>query len=81
MKTTLIIPDTLYRSIKQRAVAQRRSISAIVSEYLQAGLRRAPQPDRTPPPLPCFDLGLARVDVSDRDALERAMRFGDRDPR
>lgn len=72
VKTTLMIPDSLYRRVKRRAAENGCSISDLVSELLQAGLR-APADSRLPP-LPRFDMGLPLADVADRDALERAMR-------
>ncbi|MGH9473940.1 MAG: hypothetical protein ACRD1M_14500 [Terriglobales bacterium] len=74
MKTTLIIPDALYRDIKKRAAVSRRSISDLVAELLQAGMRPAVAKPTELPPLPSFHMGRPRVDVADRDALERAMR-------
>lgn len=75
MKTTLMIPDELYGAIKLRAAQHHRTISDMVADLLQAGLRPAPRgAAATLPKLPSFDMGRARVDVADRDALERAMR-------
>src|SRR6185437_13014755 len=39
MKTTLMIPDPIYRRLKQRAAAGRRAISSLLAELLDAGLR------------------------------------------
>jgi L-iditol 2-dehydrogenase len=52
-----------------------------VPPFLQAqargeGIRYAIKPGERALPLPAFDTGRARVDVSDRDALERAMKEG-----
>lgn len=74
MKTTLMIPDVLYREVKQRAAREGQSISELVAELLRAGLRTAAGPRGRLMALPTFDMGAARVDVADRDALERAMR-------
>lgn len=73
MKTTLMIPDALYGRIKQRAAASGRTISDSVTELLQAGLRASNERARTLPPLPTSDMGEAKVDIADRDALYRAM--------
>ncbi|MGH9393511.1 MAG: hypothetical protein ACRD1E_05020 [Terriglobales bacterium] len=75
MKTTLMIPDPIYRRLKQRAAAGRRTVSSLVAELLDSGLRTDASggSGRELPPLPSFDLGQARVDVADRDALHRAM--------
>lgn len=74
MKTTLMIPDGVYKEIKRRAAESGRSISDLVSELLLAGLRPAKLPARSLPPLPSFDMGKARVNLADRNALEDAMR-------
>jgi len=73
MKTTLMIPDPIYRRLKQRAAAGRRTISSLLAELLDAGLRAETSKRQALPPLPSFNLGGARVDIADRDALYRAM--------
>lgn len=76
MKTTLMIPDELYRTIKQRAAADQRTVSDMVTELLHAGLRAAKQRAVALPPLPSWDMGEARVNIADRDALWDAMDDG-----
>ena len=73
MKTTLMIPDAIYRRLKQQAAAKRRTVSSLVAELLDSGLRSQREGSRDLPPLPSFNLGGARVDIADRDALYRAM--------
>jgi hypothetical protein len=71
MKTTLIIPDHLVRSLKERAARSGQTLSAVVAEALRRGLEAGPP--REPMPLPTHPMGRPRVDVADRDALYRAM--------
>jgi plasmid stability protein len=72
MKTTLIIPDHLIRALKRRAALSGRTLSAVVAEVVRRGLA---EPERSPDltPLPVHRLGRPRVNLADRDALDRAM--------
>lgn len=71
MKTTLILPDHLVRALKQRALEQGTTLSAVVAEALRRGLE---EPAATEiPPLPVYHMGRPRVDLSDRDALHAVM--------
>lgn len=71
MKTTLIIPDELMRTLKRRAATQERTLSDVVAEALQRGLA---SPGRTAAAaLPVHRMGRPTVDLADRDALYRAM--------
>jgi plasmid stability protein len=72
IRTTLILPDQLMRELKRRAAARGETLSAVVEETLRRGL--APdERDVGVAPLPKHRMGRPRVDVADRDALERAM--------
>jgi hypothetical protein len=72
MKTTLLIPDSLFRDLKRRAAERGAKLSNITAELLRRGL--APQSgSKRLPPLPSFDTGPARIDIADRDALYRAL--------
>lgn len=51
MKTTLQLPDELYREIKATAALSGRSVTSIVEESLRRFLADA-SPDRELPPLP-----------------------------
>jgi plasmid stability protein len=42
MKTTLDLPDALFRQVKLRAVIQGRTVKDLVAELLQQGLGMAP---------------------------------------
>lgn len=69
MKTTLIIPDPVFRDLKRRAVERNETMSALVTEYLRQGLRGARKPRRRFT-FPTFKMGWPpRVDISDREAL------------
>lgn len=68
MRTTLVIPDAVYRELKQRAAKTGKTISGLVTELVRRGLTAEPEPVDLPP-LPAFDLGPPLVDVSDREAL------------
>ena len=71
MKTTLILPDSLVRSLKRRAAERGTTLSDVVAEALRRGLQKEPEPSLRP--LPVYSLGVAHVDVADRDALYQAM--------
>ena len=68
MKTTLIIPDPVFRDLKRRAAERKETLSALVTEYLVQGLRETRQRKR-PFRLPSFKMGPAKVDVANREAL------------
>ena len=72
MKTTLIIPDELLRRLRKRAAEAGRTLSAVVAEALHRGLE-AGSASRKPPALPVHRMGRPKVDLSDREALFRAM--------
>lgn len=71
MRTTLVLPDHLMRTIKRRAAERGTTLSQVVAEALTRGLEAAPVPDL--PPLPTHRMGRPRVDVADRNALYDAM--------
>jgi len=86
MKTTLNIPDSLYRALKRRAAERKETVSALVSEYLRRGLK-GPGQVKEPEPLPSFSMGEMLIDINDRERLydvldgERDARlYGRRDP-
>ena len=75
MKTTLNIDDSVMQRLREEAARRGTTMSALV----EAGLRRVlaePEAARQPevlPPLPSWNGGGELVDISDRDALYRAM--------
>lgn len=72
MKTTLVIDDTVLARLKREAAARRTTVSALVESALRAYLERPARPTDLPP-LSTFNGGGCLVDISDRDALYRAM--------
>ena len=72
MKTTLILPDHLMRELKRRAARRGQTLSSVVAEVVRRGLA---QPDQSAEltPLPVHRLGRPKVNIADRDALDRAM--------
>ena len=81
MKTTLNIPDGLYRQVKQWAAADRRTVSDLVAEFMHAGLQQSESArGRTRlAALPAFHMGRPRIDLADREQLERTMNAGRED--
>lgn len=72
MKTTLQIDDGVMRRLKREAARQGKTMSELVESALRRMLE-APAARVELPPLPTFDGGDELVDISDRDALYRAM--------
>ncbi len=69
MKTTLIIPDPLFRDLKRRAVERNETLSGLVTEFLRQGLQEKPKPKRLLP-LPSFKMGWPpKVNLNDRKTL------------
>jgi hypothetical protein len=76
MRTTLVIPDPVYERARQRAREQGCQLSQFVTESLTCRLleiEAAAAMTKEPLRLPSFSMGVPKVDVADRDALERAM--------
>ena len=72
-RTTVDIDDSVLQAAKKRAKAQGKTLGAVISELLAAGL----SPTSTPQPHPFHwhsqDMGVPHVDLEDKDALYRAM--------
>jgi hypothetical protein len=68
MKTTLIIPDPVFRDLKRRAAERGETLSTLVTECLRQGLSVSRRRKR-PFSLPSFSVGRLLVDVANRDAL------------
>ncbi len=68
MKTTLIIPDPVFRDLKQQATKRGTTMSELAAELLRKGLSERPKPARLPP-LPSFSTGRPLVDIANREAL------------
>ena len=75
MKATFNIDNSVMQRLREEAACRGTTMSALV----EAGLRRVlaePEAGRQPeilPPLPSWNGGRELVDISDRDALYRAM--------
>ena len=75
MKTTLNVDDSVMQRLREEAARRGTTMSTLV----EAGLRRvlaAPKTVDAPeslPPLPSWHGGEELVDISDREALYRAM--------
>jgi hypothetical protein len=72
MKTTLIIPDPVFRDLKRHAAKRGTTMSELAAELLRKGLSERPKPPHLPP-LPSFDMGREKVNFADREALYDAM--------
>jgi plasmid stability protein len=74
MKTSLIIPDTVYRAVKRRAAATHRTIGELVDEALRNWLAKeaAPPPYRLQWPVE-KDRAPPNANVNDREDLYDAM--------
>ena len=79
MKTTLIIPDPVFRDLKRRALERKETMSALATEYLVRGMNEAAKP-KHPFRFPTFSAGPPKVDVADREALYDLLD-GERDAR
>ena len=74
MRTTLVIPDVVYRRAKQAAKSQGKTLSELVTESVEVQLARAgKRPAKKVYRLEPVDMGKPKVDVADREALFRAM--------
>lgn len=83
MKTTLVIEDGLMRRLKALAAKRGQTLSSLVESFLRAGLHSEATVARDRSrgvDLPAWDMGRELVDISDRAALDEAMRE-DRDVR
>lgn len=67
MKTTLNISEPVMRKLKEEAARQGKTMSEMVEAALRNLLEQKKETEL--PPLPTFDLGGARVDISNRQAL------------
>lgn len=73
MKTTLVIPDAIFRDLKRRAAERGETLSALVTEFLSRGLRETPKNRKRLPRLPSFKMGPPLIDIADREALYRVL--------
>ncbi|MGH9402422.1 MAG: hypothetical protein ACRD2P_09980 [Terriglobia bacterium] len=79
MKTTLIIPDPVFKDLKRRAVERGETLSELATEFLRQGLREKPR-HKLPLRLPSFKMGPPLINIADREELYRVLD-ADRDAR
>ncbi|MBI4861184.1 MAG: ribbon-helix-helix protein, CopG family [Candidatus Riflebacteria bacterium] len=73
VKTTLKMSSEVMRALKREAIRRQCTMSELVETALRSLLEKGAESTGSLPELPSFDGGGCRVDVSDRDALYRAM--------
>jgi hypothetical protein len=73
-RTTLEIDASVLAELRRRGEAERKSMGQVASELLAAALAAAePAGGRAAFRWNAADLGAPRVDLEDKDALERAL--------
>lgn len=72
MRTTFRIDDKVLEALKQRAAREGRTMSELAETALRVYLR-TPRQELPLKPLPRFDMGRMLLDITDRDALDRAL--------
>ncbi len=81
MRTTILLPDDLYRDVRASAAGQGRTVTSFVEEALRAALRRLDEaPPREPYVVRPFDGGelMPGVDLDNNAALLDLMDADDR---
>lgn len=76
MRTTLIIPDSVYERVKESARGRQATISEFVTEALEAKLLRdesVTSENRVPYRVPSVSMGPAMADIDNREELYRTM--------
>ena len=79
MKTTLNIDDTVMRRLREEAARRRTTMSALVEAGLRLVLADSGSEDEGrshPAPLPYWQSGGHRVDISNREELYGVMEGG-----
>jgi hypothetical protein len=72
MRTTIDIDPVIMEQLKVRQVAERKSLSTLVSELLAVALADRTERTKSSISWPSASLG-ARVDIDDRDAIWAAL--------
>lgn len=73
-RTTLVLEEAILAGIRETAHRRGTDMSAVVNDWLSAGLQRERVPRPVAPrALPAFRMGVPRVDLADRDQLELLM--------
>ena len=72
-RTTLILEEGCLEGIKNLARRQDRTMSEVVNEILAEGIQRRTTNAAAVFELPAYEMGEAKVNLGDREALEAAM--------
>ena len=72
-RTTLILEDGCLEGVKNLARKESRTMSEVVNEILAEGIQKRQAGATIEFDLPIFEMGEARVNLGDRDALEAVM--------
>ncbi len=76
-RTTLILDENRLIEMKRLAASRRQTLSALVDEFLAAGLKNAGAAGRRRRHrLRSFSMGKPRVNVADRDQIQEFLRNG-----
>lgn len=72
-RTTLILEDSCLEGIRALAHRENRQMSQVVNELIAEGLRQRRERACATLQFPAYDMGVPRVNLADRDALESVM--------
>jgi plasmid stability protein len=72
-RTTVLLPDDLFRELKARAAREGTSLGSLLDRLLRQGLRERRAPRRFNPPTSHGEGLQPGVDLTDRDALYERM--------
>jgi hypothetical protein len=72
-RTTLDLDASVLEQLRERAVAERKSMGQVASERLAVGLRKSRPEKPSRLHWPSRRMGRSRVDLRDKDALWKAL--------
>ena len=72
-RTTLVLEDGCMEGVRNLARREGKQLSQVVNELLTEGILRRKRGPRQGFELPCFSMGVPRVNLADRNALEALM--------
>jgi hypothetical protein len=72
-RTTLVLEEGILNGIREEAHLEGKDMSELANELLLQGLIARRAKVKAPAELPAFSMGLPRVNLADRDALEQLM--------
>jgi hypothetical protein len=72
-RTTLVVDDIQLERLKDLARAHRRTMTDLISEFIEGLASRTVAKPFRKLDLPVFDMGRPRVNLADREALEAMM--------